>query len=309
MLLLQGSTGPAVTTLQKALISLGYLKGTADGDFGPKTEDAVEDFQAAANLFSDGKAGHDTLEALNAAVTDPALKVPQPLPGPTPAGPVTKLQLVTVPCEKMGGGGYTSMKMRSDVAELYKKLHAEVIALGGGITTAGCIRPLSAGGGAAQSATSLHYCAIAWDLALDSGMQNVNNPYLVENVGNRKWRVWMKCVGNATVPQVTVQATLCSTVAGRTQLQVVPVTGQYVDFTALAAKYGFKNISGRKTFFAGGSYAGAEFWHLQNESVLLPGVSTFGGELLKIYDEATIKANFRGNWDQAKNAIWQISWF
>ena len=309
MLLLQGSTGPAVATLQKALISLGYLHDTADGNFGPKTESAVEDFQTASNLYSDGKAGPDTLAALNAAVTDPSLTVPQPDPGPTPPEPATKLQLVTVPCEKMGCGGYTGMKMRSDVAELYKQLHAEVISLGGGITTAGCIRPLSAGGGAAQSATSLHYCAIAWDLALDSGMQNIGNPYLVENVGDRKWRVWMKCVGNDAIPQVTVQATLCSTVAGRTQLQVVPVTGQYVDFTALAAKYGFKNISGRKTFFAGGSYSASEWWHFEQEGILTKNVSTFGGELLKIYDESTIRANFHGNWDGVKNSAWGVDWF
>lgn len=40
----KGDTGDAVKELQEALIKLGYLKGTADGVFGKKTEDAVYRF-------------------------------------------------------------------------------------------------------------------------------------------------------------------------------------------------------------------------------------------------------------------------
>lgn len=310
MVLKVGSKSDDVKKLQGGLNALGYSCGTADGAFGAKTEDAVEAFQEANDLYGDGVAGPNTIKVFNTKV---AAEFQIGLAVEAPKAPIvepsSKLELVSVPCEKMGHGGYTGMKMRSDAAEKYKALHAEAISLGGGITTAGCVRPLSAGGGAAQSATSLHYCGIAWDLSLDSGMQKTTDCYLVENLGNRKWKVWMKCVGNASVPTVTVQATLCSTVNGKTQMKVVPVTGQYIDFTALAAKHGWQPISGRKSFYTGGSYSGAEWWHFQCEALLTPGVSTFGGELLKVYDESTIKSTFRGDWAASKGATWKENWF
>lgn len=308
MILKKGSRGDDVRKLQLGLSSLAYDCGTADGIFGQKTEDAVEDFQAAVGLYEDGVAGPGTIRAYNAKVR-PEHQIQISIPDkPVPDTPA-KLKLVTVPCDKMGHNGFTSMRMRSDAAERFRALRAEALSLGGGITTAGSVRPLSAGGGAAQSSTSLHYCGIAWDLALGSGMQKTTDAYLIENLGDRRWRVWMKCVGNAAIPTVTVQATICSTVKGKTQLKVVPVTGQYVDFTALAAKHGWFPIRGRKSFYKGGSYSGSEWWHWQQEGILEKGVSTFGGELLKVYDEATIKANFRGDWNVAKGAVWGVSWF
>ena len=52
-----GDQGPAVAELQKDLISLGFYRAGADGDFGPGTEQAVRDFQAAHGLADDGIAG------------------------------------------------------------------------------------------------------------------------------------------------------------------------------------------------------------------------------------------------------------
>ena len=40
-----GSNGPAVVTLQKRLQELGYNPGSADGAFGPGTEEALIQFQ------------------------------------------------------------------------------------------------------------------------------------------------------------------------------------------------------------------------------------------------------------------------
>ncbi len=64
-----GSRGEAVTSLQKALIQLGYLSGKADGVFGNQTERAVRAFQSASGLTSDGLAGKKTQNALLAAAT------------------------------------------------------------------------------------------------------------------------------------------------------------------------------------------------------------------------------------------------
>ena len=58
--LYNGCSGEEVRSLQEALITLGYLKGTADGIFGNKTENAVRKFQRKNKLVSDGLAGQKT---------------------------------------------------------------------------------------------------------------------------------------------------------------------------------------------------------------------------------------------------------
>ena len=68
--LYNGSRGDEVRKLQQALIDLGYLKGTADGIFGNKTETAVRKFQKANKLSVDGLAGQATRQlALEKAQT------------------------------------------------------------------------------------------------------------------------------------------------------------------------------------------------------------------------------------------------
>ena len=61
----------SVRSVQKRLKELGYYKGSADGDFGPKTEEAVKEFQKANGLSADGKVGEKTLAKLqsNSAVS------------------------------------------------------------------------------------------------------------------------------------------------------------------------------------------------------------------------------------------------
>ncbi len=59
-----GDTGSEVKNMQTALVTLGYLSGNADGKFGPKTLEAVKNFQRGNGLSSDGKAGNLTLSAL-----------------------------------------------------------------------------------------------------------------------------------------------------------------------------------------------------------------------------------------------------
>ncbi|HJU36721.1 MAG TPA: peptidoglycan-binding domain-containing protein [Gaiellaceae bacterium] len=67
--LLPGDTGPQVKILQQALISLGFLSGPADGDYGPATMIAVEKFQLAQHIGEDGKVGPETLNALQKALS------------------------------------------------------------------------------------------------------------------------------------------------------------------------------------------------------------------------------------------------
>ncbi|MDD2647322.1 MAG: peptidoglycan-binding protein [Eubacteriales bacterium] len=60
----KGSTGTAVTKLQKALKKLGYYTGTVDGKYGTTTYNAVKEFQSINDLKSDGVAGSSTLTLL-----------------------------------------------------------------------------------------------------------------------------------------------------------------------------------------------------------------------------------------------------
>lgn len=64
----QGSRGTEVKQLQQNLIGLGFLEGTADGQYGAKTKEAVKDFQAEFGLSADGTAGDATQAAIYNAV-------------------------------------------------------------------------------------------------------------------------------------------------------------------------------------------------------------------------------------------------
>ncbi|WP_394392998.1 hypothetical protein [Shewanella woodyi] len=66
------------------------------------------------------------------------------------------------------------------------------------------------------------------------------------------------------------------------------VTGRFVDLTSLFKEEGFERIRARRSFFKGGTWLGAEWWHFQYEKGLEKGKSTFGNELLKVYREQTL---------------------
>ena len=59
-----GSSGEDVLAVQQRLLSLGYDPGLLDGYFGPVTEAAVKEFQAANGLYVDGVVGPITYNAL-----------------------------------------------------------------------------------------------------------------------------------------------------------------------------------------------------------------------------------------------------
>ena len=85
------------------------------------------------------------------------------------------------------------------------------------------------------------------------------------------------------------------------------VEGRMFSITEIAEKHGFKPIRARRYFMAGGHYAGAEWWHFQWEKGLTPGVSTFGGELVKIYTLEECRKF--APWEDTKHCIWKESWW
>ncbi|MBT8208876.1 MAG: peptidoglycan-binding protein, partial [Acidimicrobiia bacterium] len=63
----QGDKGDDVALLQDLLASAGQSPGASDGVFGPLTQQAVIEFQTAADLLVDGIVGQQTWTALVAS--------------------------------------------------------------------------------------------------------------------------------------------------------------------------------------------------------------------------------------------------
>lgn len=85
-----GDSGNNVKKLQNALIDLGYMeKGSADGQYGYKTYNAVKAFQKANHLSADGVAGPMTLTCLyeNPHVIGVVAPTEVPTATPTPSLP------------------------------------------------------------------------------------------------------------------------------------------------------------------------------------------------------------------------------
>ena len=112
----EGMNGEGVRAMQKRLISLGYLKGTADGDFGSGTKAAVMAFQQDNGLKQDGIAGMATLNKLFASDAGEAVSAPS---NPSSAtNPPTG-----------GNGGYTTLR-EGDTGDSVKRLQQKLKDLG-----------------------------------------------------------------------------------------------------------------------------------------------------------------------------------
>ena len=69
-----GWTGPNVRRLQIILVMIKLLDFSGiDGDFGPKTQNAVKSFQQGNNITADGVVGQTTWQALPADPNTPRL--------------------------------------------------------------------------------------------------------------------------------------------------------------------------------------------------------------------------------------------
>lgn len=304
MVIKKGSRGQDVTELQQALNALGYNVGAADGIFGHGTEIQVEKFQEASHIHPDGIVGKGTVRELNEALEvsgngDLKFELGDH-PDPEEFSP--KFRWVKVETDKLEGSqGYSHFRLREDAAEAYNALRAEVLALGGVITSAGAKRPLTDSKKAAsRSSKSLHYTGLAFDMALDTGMNNPKKErFVVEEDGDRGWNVWCRTEKESVDIRKLTGYTYNNT--------RVMVEDRFFSFTELARKHGFEPIKCRRSFKNGGSYLGAEWWHFQFEKALTPGQSTFGGELVKIYTLDECKAF--GPWNDVKYCVWKESWF
>lgn len=336
MLLKVGSKGEEVKRLQAGLNFLGFKSGTADGDFGHLTELAVVAFQTRYKLYADGIAGQSTLKTYNkvlkAAGGEFEVAYGLALEAPSPPLPVEDASfLAWVKCRAdiaPGSGGYNHLTLRADTAAAYQKVYDEVRRLGGLLTTAGGKRSLTAAMSSSRSQTSFHYTGRALDLATDTGMQHpLKDPYLVVRntvpEGSRMWTIWCRStmplatllnLAPATVPCVSLVENVTKVLTKKgangklyTQILTEPVLADAFNLTALLARHGFIPISGRLPFFQGGEYGGAEWWHFNYVAGLVKGVSTFGGELRRVYSETECRK--LPQWEDVKDRQYGVSWF
>lgn len=311
-----------VRQLQEGLAFFGFHPGSVDGVYGGKTEDAVEDWQEKARIYADGVFGPSSTTTWNRwCDTRNASRyrfAEEGTGAADPADTTARLQWVQCRATPMPNGhGFKSLTLRSDVATAYDKLLAVVESRGGYITTAGGKRGLSSKASTSRSKTSFHYTGRAFDLATYSALHDpANDPFLCVRDGDRGWQVWCRVFDETApladkVPLVTLEVSTHKVITdskGRKvgQLHTQEWVGRAFNFTRAAASFGFRPIRGRKSFFTGGSYTGAEWWHFQWVEGLVQGQTTFGEELLKVYSLAECQKFTY--WDETKGAVYGVSW-
>ncbi|MEO0844436.1 MAG: peptidoglycan-binding protein, partial [Cyanobacteria bacterium J06643_5] len=110
-----GSVGEDVKLLQTQLKKLGYYDGSADGQFGESTRDAVIEFQLEKKVLADGVVGNQTNELIKAETLKQNNFVSTPTPEPASEDvPETEkpsksnngwIQLVLIVMGLLAGGG------------------------------------------------------------------------------------------------------------------------------------------------------------------------------------------------------------
>ena len=109
-----GDTGDDVKTLQKRLIELGFLSGSADGAYGAKTAAAIKAFQSACSLTADGVASIETQEYLYAADAPTAGGTATPIATATPV-PTASVTYATL---QNGSTGANVKKLQNKLISL-----------------------------------------------------------------------------------------------------------------------------------------------------------------------------------------------
>ena len=111
----KGMTGELVKQMQDRLIALGYLAtGSADGNYGTKTAEAVYAFQKANGLVRDGVAGNKTLSKLYGSSAATAT----PVPSPTPSVTDSTIQIATSKTLRQGDVSSSVKAMQQRLIEL-----------------------------------------------------------------------------------------------------------------------------------------------------------------------------------------------
>lgn len=126
-----GMSGDEVKVIQQALITLGYLSGTADGVFGNKTENAVRKFQKKNKLDVDGLVGTRTKALLLSKVSGTTSAADSSANSSETSSPVSstaKKQNNAASVSYLFGSSYSTIRIGSR-GERVRKLQTALIAL------------------------------------------------------------------------------------------------------------------------------------------------------------------------------------
>ena len=304
MLLRRGSQSEQVRSIQQWLVELGLSPGAVDGIFGDWTEKAVIRFQEDAGIYADGIVGPVTMDALEKAYLRHVAE--QTSPGADSLdGTEERLQFVRCKADKYGEG-YDRVYLRQDAAEAYNQVYEQVHALGGILTSSGGKRALDAPVTSNRSATSFHYAGLALDLYLWSGMEKPQkDPYVIRvaDLEERRLEVFVRCLPDK-VEDIEINDVVRYQDPGL--LNRITVKGPYRNLTQIFSEAGFKPIPARRRFIDDGYPLAAEWWHFQYEKQLVPGLSTFGRELLKAYTRLRLEGT--PPW-RFRDRVFKINWF
>ncbi len=256
-------------------------------------EEKIMRFQEKEDLLIDGVVGPETRWALH---------FPWVMQAP---------KHLFVRCEAdviEGIDGFDSIVLREDAAKNYRMLRNEVQDQGGVITSAGGRRHLSVGAGTHRSAKSMHYTGLAFDLSVTSGFfKPQTDPFVITKGDEAHWNVWCRAQGGQDLELSAIYWEHWN--SGEDLKKTV--AGKFINFTKLCITNGFHPIGPRAAFRRSSDrkYLSSEWWHFQANDLLVPKLSQFGIELLKIdgYTPASIQAENRNIWGNRK-ATFKVDW-
>jgi hypothetical protein len=299
-----GSQGAAVYWLRRNLNAYDNAC-LPDGDqFDIELEDAVIAFQTRYGLLADGIVGKDTRTKMSELYRAQLFS----LHGQD--GHFARRDDVPADVYK---DGYSNFSVRADVAGQLSKVYEELHSVGALLTSAGGFRDLSVeANNSAMSVSSFHYTGRAIDLDVGSGMENpVTDPFVIVaedgsgRAGSRLHRVYARAEQGQ---EMTLDPITYESPAGTKK----PVTGNFVDLTALMLSHGFERIRAKPKFYdtknykASQRYLSAEWWHFQYQVGLLHHFTTFGDELKLVWSQNQLEASTP--WRKCADYIFGENW-
>lgn len=180
----QGSRGAAVSQLQQKLRAHGF-NVSVDGDFGPRTADAVRAFQRAKGLSVDGVVGPRTWAKLNGA----AGANPPPATGGARVNGYINGRAVSITVSSVGNGKY----MRTDAANAFNRMKADAARAGINLSVVSGFRTMAEqqhlynlyisgrGNLAARPGYSNHQGGVSADISVPGGYGSSTYRWLANN--------------------------------------------------------------------------------------------------------------------------------
>jgi hypothetical protein len=217
--------------------------------------------------------------------------------GQARAGGAPSIGVARVPADPWGDG-YDLFRIRADLVDGYTSVRQRIVAGGGIVTSSGGLRAVTEPATPGRSKTSLHYTARAIDLNVSSGMQARRTPYVVVRDGGSDdhplWKVYCEVTADGEGETRALEALVWKrgqgVVATTTQVRCICLTDMFEEggWRRIPARSGWRD-----------NYMSCEWWHFQNETGLVSGVSLFGDELKKVWPADDVDRS-----GLALNAVW-----